>query len=301
GQRHRGVRRRASLVRLCRRPGDRSGRLRHHAVRRAGAQRLRHRGALGRQRIPRHERRRGLRHGPGDRRDRRGRPGRPVERRRRDQRDDRQRRHDRGDGRPDARPTATRDQGRRRGQRHPEEVDAGAILLLDGAVASSQVIDFAPNTSDQLGQDPYTPSTLVLAAPPTTATITGFTYADRIVLSGVTVSSASYAGSTLSVLTSSGTTLTYALTGDLAGLTLDTDAASQGIIQFDASSSPALPGDTVVDQIIVSGGTVIEPPGHVTANGIGGVAVSVDGGGVLALAGGSVVTAEQSAVVGDAG
>ena len=66
------------------------------------------------------------------------------------------------------------------------EIDAGAILVLDGAVASSQVIDFAPNTSAQLGQDPYTPSTLVLAAPPTTATITGFTYADRIVLSNVT-------------------------------------------------------------------------------------------------------------------
>jgi hypothetical protein len=181
------------------------------------------------------------------------------------------------------------------------KVDAGATLLLDGAVASSQVIDFAPNTSAQLGQDPYTPSTLVLAAPPTIATMTGFTYADRIVLSGVTVSSASYAGSTLRVLTSAGATLTYTLTGDLAGLTLDASAASQGIIQFDPPPSPTLPSDTVVDQIIVSGGTVIEPPGHVTANGIGGVAVSVDGGGTLALAGGSVVTAEQSAIVGDAG
>src|SRR6185503_10278170 len=159
----------------------------------------------------------------------------------------------------------------------------------------------APNTSAQLGQNPYTPSTLVLAAPPTIATMTGFTYADRIVLSGVTVSSASYAGSTLRVLTSAGATLTYTLTGDLAGLTLDASAASQGIIQFDPPPSPTLPSDTVVDQIIVSGGTVIEPPGHVTANGIGGVAVSVDGGGTLALAGGSVVTAEQSAIVGDAG
>ena len=46
---------------------------------------------------------------------------------------------------------------------------------------------------------------------------------------------------------------------------------------------------------------MIETPGHVTANGIGGVAVSVDGGGTLALAGGSVVTAEQSAIVGNTG
>jgi T5SS/PEP-CTERM-associated repeat protein len=181
------------------------------------------------------------------------------------------------------------------------QIDAGATLLLDGSLDPSQVIKFAPNTSAQLGQDPYTPSTLVLASPPGNATISGFTYADRIVLSGVTVSSASYAGSTLSVVTSGGTTLTYTLTGDLAGLTLDTDAASQGIIQFDPPASPTLPSDTVVDQIIVSGGTVIEPPGHVTANGIGGVAVSVDGGGMLALAGGSVVTAQQSAIVGDTG
>ena len=96
-----------------------------------------------------------------------------------------------------------------------------------------QVIDFAPNISAQLGQDPYTPSTLVLAAPPTTATITGFTCADRIVLSNVSVTSASYAGSSLSVFTSGGDTLTYTVTGDLAGLTLDASAASQGIIQFD--------------------------------------------------------------------
>ncbi|HEY4165902.1 MAG TPA: VWD domain-containing protein, partial [Reyranella sp.] len=159
---------------------------------------------------------------------------------------------------------------------------------------------FAPNTSAQLSQSPYAPSTLVFEAPPTSATITGFSDADRIVLSNVTVSSASYAGSTLSLVTSGGV-LTYTLTGDLVGLTLDADAASQGIIQFDASSSPPLPNDVVVDQIVVSGGTVIEPAGHVTANGIGGVAVSVDGGGMLALAGGSVVTAKQSAIVGDAG
>jgi T5SS/PEP-CTERM-associated repeat protein len=181
------------------------------------------------------------------------------------------------------------------------KIDAGATLLLDGAVASSQVIEFAPNTSAQLGQAPYTPSTLVLASPPSTATITGFSYADRIVLSNVAVGSASYAGSTLSVFTSGGPVLTYTLTGDLAGLTLDAGAASQGIIQFGPPVSPTLPGDTVVDQIVVPGGTVIEPPGHVTANGIGGVALSVDGGGTLGLAGGSVVTAEQSAIVGDAG
>ena len=181
-------------------------------------------------------------------------------------------------------------------------VDAGATLILDGAVGSSQVVRFASNTSAQLSQSPAPPSTLELAAPATmSAVISGFTYADRLRLDGVTITGASYSGSSLSVQTSGGT-LSYTLTGDLAGLTLDTSSAtlSQGIIQFVPPASPTLPGGTVVDQILVSGGTTVETD-HVTANGIGGVAVSVDGGGTLALAGGGVVIAEQAAIIGDTG
>ena len=50
-------------------------------------------------------------------------------------------------------------------------IDAGATLLLSGAVGSSQLVQFAPNTAAQLANSPYTPSTLVLAA---SATPTGW-------------------------------------------------------------------------------------------------------------------------------
>jgi T5SS/PEP-CTERM-associated repeat protein len=182
-------------------------------------------------------------------------------------------------------------------------IDAAATLILDGAVGSGQVIEFGSNTSAQLSESPYPPSTLELAAPSTmSGPISGFTYADRLMLEGVTITSASYDGSTLTVDTSSGA-LTYSLAGDnLSGLTLDTSSAtlSQGIIQFLPPASSTVPDSTTVDQIVVTGGTTVETD-YVTANGIGGVAVSVDGGSTLALAGGAVVTANEAAIVGNTG
>jgi hypothetical protein len=182
-------------------------------------------------------------------------------------------------------------------------IDAAATLVLDSAVGSSQVIEFGPNTSAQLSESPLPPSTLELAAPSTmSAAISGFTYADRLELENVTITSASYDGSTLTVDTTSGA-LTYSFSGDdLSGLTLDTSSGtlSEGIIQFLPPSSTSVPGSTTVDQIVVAGGTTVETD-YVTANGVGGVAVSVDGGGTLALAGGAVVTANEVAIVGNSG
>ena len=53
---------------------------------------------------------------------------------------------------------------------------------------------FAANSIAQLANDPYSPSTLVLGSPGgMRGTISGFTFADRLVLEGVTATSASYA------------------------------------------------------------------------------------------------------------
>jgi T5SS/PEP-CTERM-associated repeat protein len=99
-------------------------------------------------------------------------------------------------------------------------IDAGATLRLGGAVASTQTITFAANSIAQLADDPYSPSTLVLAQPnQTLGTISGFSFADRLVLQGVTITSASYAGTTLTVNLSTGGPLSFTLTPDnLTGL-----------------------------------------------------------------------------------
>ncbi len=100
-------------------------------------------------------------------------------------------------------------------------IDAGATLTLRGAVASTQTITFAANSIAQLANDPYSPSTLVLApaAQALGGTISGFSFADRLVLEGVTVTSAGYAGSTLTVNLSTGGPLTFTVAPDnLTGL-----------------------------------------------------------------------------------
>lgn len=180
-------------------------------------------------------------------------------------------------------------------------IDAGATLALGGKVAASQTIRFAANTAAQLADDPYSPSRLVLGAPRTMqAAILGFTSADRLVLQGVTITGASYADGILTVGAAGGP-LTYRLAGDLADTTLDLDPAtlSQGVIRFLPSTAPIGPAGDVVDQIVVRTRTILAD--QVTVEGSGGVALDIDGGGVLALAGGAVVTAGQAAIVGDTG
>ena len=71
--------------------------------------------------------------------------------------------------------------------------------------ASTQSITFAANSIAQLANDPYSPSTLALDQPDETlGTISGSSFADRLVLQGVTIMSASYAGSTSTVNLSTG-------------------------------------------------------------------------------------------------
>jgi T5SS/PEP-CTERM-associated repeat protein len=99
-------------------------------------------------------------------------------------------------------------------------IDAGATLMLAGAV-QTQAIAFAASTASQLSNAPYSPSTLELAHPDqlTGTTITGFTFADRLVLDNVTaVGTPTYAGGILSVTVSGGATLSFTLSGTLTGL-----------------------------------------------------------------------------------
>jgi T5SS/PEP-CTERM-associated repeat protein len=98
-------------------------------------------------------------------------------------------------------------------------IDPGATLILNAAVAAPQTIQFAPNSVAQFANSPYSPSTLVLQAPQlAAAAISGFTFADALVLQNVIPTGVSYAGTTLAVTTSGGPTLSFTVTGDLAGL-----------------------------------------------------------------------------------
>jgi T5SS/PEP-CTERM-associated repeat protein len=99
------------------------------------------------------------------------------------------------------------------------QIDPGATLTLARAVGPDQTVEFAANSIAQFANDPYSPSTLVLDTPQAVhGAITGFTFADSLVLDGVTATSASYVGTTLTVDESSGGPLTFTLSGTLAGL-----------------------------------------------------------------------------------
>jgi hypothetical protein len=81
-------------------------------------------------------------------------------------------------------------------------IDAGATLDLVGAVDSTQAIEFASNTVAKFANGPYSPSTLLLEAPlDLQAAITGFTFADRLVLLNVTLSGTPTYDSTTGKLT----------------------------------------------------------------------------------------------------
>ena len=134
-------------------------------------------------------------------------------------------------------------------------IDAGATLLLGGQVESTQAIQFAPNTAAQFANGPYSPSTLVLAAPLYMfGAISGFTFADRLVLEGVTavVGPGSLTGynsatQTLTVQQQAGPTLGYSLAGsapgDLAAYDLNINSQNgQTIISFvSPTAAPVAP------------------------------------------------------------
>jgi len=130
-------------------------------------------------------------------------------------------------------------------------IDAGATLRLSGAVASTQTITFAANSIAQLANDPYSPSTLVLAEPnQTLGTISGFSFADQLVLQGVTVTSASYAGSTLTVNLSTGGPLSFTLTPNTTLTGLVPTVISGNTIAFVAPTAAG------VAPIVVAPGTL---------------------------------------------
>ena len=129
-------------------------------------------------------------------------------------------------------------------------IDPGATLVLSGQV-QTQSIQFVANSSSQLSNNPFSPSTLVLNAPSlvTGSPISGFTFADRLVLNNfVAVGTPSYAGGILTVNQAGGgspfiVALSGTLPGDLAGLDpIATVVGSTTTISFVAPSGGIAPG-----------------------------------------------------------
>ena len=144
-------------------------------------------------------------------------------------------------------------------------IDAGATLILSDAVGSGQTIAFASPSNA-----PFLPSTLEFdPRQGMNATISGFSYADRLVLDGVTATGASYNSGTgvLTITLQGGTTATYNLTAtDLAGL--DPVVSGGNTITFVAPSGGIAPSVVVppdglqaaVDKAVVVPGIVLQMP-----------------------------------------
>jgi hypothetical protein len=116
------------------------------------------------------------------------------------------------------------------------EIDPGATLILADAVGSGQTVEFLPPSAAQFSNDPYSPSTLVLETPfGMSGTVTGFTFADSLLLYGINGVSAIAVDGTLSILNASGGTL-YSIdvpgtAGDLTPVTTNgTVVTSSGTI-----------------------------------------------------------------------
>ena len=143
-------------------------------------------------------------------------------------------------------------------------VDAGATLILSDAASSTQTIAFASPSNL-----PSLPSTLEFdPRHGMNATITGFSYADRLVLDGLPVTGVSYnSGTGILTVTLQGVLLeTYNLTGSLTGLspivsggnTITFVAPSGGI-----APSVVVPPDglqAAVDKAVVVPGIVLQMP-----------------------------------------
>ena len=153
-------------------------------------------------------------------------------------------------------------------------IDAGATLLLGGSVASTQAIQFAPNTAAQFANGPYSPSTLVLAAPLYMfGAISGFTFADRLVLQGVTavvgpgsLTRYTSATQTLTIQQQAGPTLTYSLAGsapgDLAAYDLNINSqGGQTVVSFvSPTTTPVAPSLKVPVALEGAAGVAVQVP-----------------------------------------
>lgn len=99
------------------------------------------------------------------------------------------------------------------------EIDAGATLIVTGGVGPDQTVAFAPSSIEQLSNDPYSPATLELESPfGFQGNITGFSFADSLVLDGLAATSAGYTSNTLTISGGS-SVLSYTVTGELTELT----------------------------------------------------------------------------------
>ncbi|MCB8882577.1 Hint domain-containing protein [Acidisoma cellulosilytica] len=109
-------------------------------------------------------------------------------------------------------------------------IDAAATLILDLSIGPFETIAFAPPDIDQLSDDPYSPTSLILQTPAGfNAAITGFSWADDLVVEDFSATNVFYSDGTLTLDGTippskasdapTTTTLTFALEGDLSGLT----------------------------------------------------------------------------------
>lgn len=126
-------------------------------------------------------------------------------------------------------------------------IDAGAELTLGAWAAAGQTVVFGAPTIEQLSNGPYSPTTLVLAAPDKfNGAISGFSFADALVLDGVDASGASYSGDVLTVQQAGGGgSLSFQLSGDLTGLQPLASTSGSGSAAVTTISFVAPPGGVV--------------------------------------------------------
>lgn len=86
---------------------------------------------------------------------------------------------------------------------------------------------------------------------------------------------------------------------DFANWSIGTTAPGGANVALFSAGNHTATGNGAVGQIIDLGATTLT--GNITAQGIGGLALSVDGGGALTLTGGALLNAQQKAVVGRTG
>jgi T5SS/PEP-CTERM-associated repeat protein len=145
-------------------------------------------------------------------------------------------------------------------------IDAGATLALNGTV-NTQTVNFVANSSTQLAQYPYSPSTLVLKDPGnfTASSINGFTFADRLVLENITLSGTpTYAGGVLTVNQAGGPPLTFSMPdpdGNLTGLNVQaTTSGTSVVISFVAPSGGIAPSVKVPGELRGADGVKVLVP-----------------------------------------
>jgi von Willebrand factor type D domain len=152
-------------------------------------------------------------------------------------------------------------------------IDPGATLTV-AATGPHQTVSFAPATIAQLSDNPYSPSSLVLETPfGTQGAISGFSFADSLVLDGIAASGANYDSAT-NILTvgqiDGGASLSFSLSGTLDGLVPSVSvtgggADAQSTITFVAPSAGVTPSASVPATLEGAAGAAVLVPDIVLA------------------------------------